>query len=170
MSINKIGILLLNQNYEPLNVCKFRRAISLLIKNKVEVVESNSFQVRTVSSLWEVPSVIRLHYLVKRPRPNKIQISRRNILIRDNHTCQYCGKKSSDLTLDHLIPRKFGGASTWENLVSACKECNNKKGDKPLSEVNIKLKTPPRPLKYLPNVIHSLVSFPIKEEWKKYLT
>ncbi len=172
MNVNKIGVLLLNQNYEPLNICKLKRAITLLLKNKAEVVEQDSSFINTVSSKIEVPSVIRLCYLVKVPT-KKIQPTRRNILIRDNFTCQYCGKKTNDLTIDHLIPRKYGGKSTWENLVSACKECNNKKGDKPLSEVNIKLKSTPKSLKYIPKILSSVKSlndFPIKDEWKKYIS
>lgn len=172
MNVDKIGVLLLNQNYQPLNICKLRRAIVLLLKEKAEVVEWDSCLINTVSTKIEVPSVIRLCYFVKVPVP-KIQPTRRNILIRDNFVCQYCGIKTHDLTIDHLIPRKFGGKSTWENLVSACKECNNKKGDKLLSETKIKLKNEPRPLKFIPTIFYSdksLNNFYIKDEWKKYLT
>ncbi|MEZ4516790.1 MAG: HNH endonuclease [Chloroflexota bacterium] len=76
--------------------------------------------------------------MVKRPRP-RISLSKREILRRDNYTCQYCGRKMRTLTLDHIIPRWQGGPHTWTNLVAACSSCNRHKGGKPIAEVNMRL-------------------------------
>lgn len=162
-------VLVLNQNYEPLNICRLRRAIVLVLQGKAEIIESDSKVVRTVDRSFEAPSVIKLVYFVRKPRP-KLQLSRRSILARDNYRCQYCGQHSSELTIDHVIPRRFGGKSTWENLVTACKQCNNKKGDKTLQQANMKLIKLPKKIKYLPNFSFSRHYKGIeRKEWEKYL-
>ncbi len=132
------AVLVLNQNYEPLNVCNFRRALGLLSDGKAEVLEHRPDGIRTPSRILPKPSVIRLVYLIKRPRP-KVKLSRREIFHRDHYTCQYCGSRSKDLTIDHVIPRHKGGKHTWENLVSACRSCNHRKGGKTLEETRIRL-------------------------------
>ena len=132
------AVLVLNQNYEPLNVCNFRRAFGLLSDGKAEVLEHRPDGIRTPSRVLPKPSVIRLVYLIKRPRP-KVKLSRREIFHRDHYTCQYCGSRVKDLTIDHVIPRHKGGKHTWENLVSACRTCNHRKGGKTLEESRIRL-------------------------------
>lgn len=132
------GVLVLNQNYEPLNVCNTRRALGLLDGGKAEVLEHNANAIKTPSRLLPRPSVIRLVYLIKRPRP-KVKLSRREVFHRDHYTCQYCGTKTKDLTLDHVVPRHSGGKHTWDNLVSACRTCNHRKGGKTLEETRIRL-------------------------------
>ena len=109
-------VLVLNQNYEPLNICNVRRAIVLVIDGKAEVLEEYDFALRSASAEYASPSVIRLVYMIKRPRP-KVKLTRREIFIRDDYTCQYCGRRTSDLTLDHIHPRSRGGQHTWLNLV-----------------------------------------------------
>lgn len=132
------SVLVLNQNYEPLNICNTRRALVLLDGGKAEVLEHGNGGIRTPSRLYPRPSVIRLIYLVKRPRP-KVKLSRREIFHRDQYTCQYCGTKGKELTIDHVMPRHRGGRHTWENLVSACKSCNHRKGGKTLEESKMRL-------------------------------
>ena len=136
------SVLVLNQNYEPLNVCNARRALVLVDGGKAEVLEHAFGDIRTPSRVIPRPSVIRLVYMIKRPRP-RVRLTRREVFMRDQYTCQYCGLKTRDLTLDHVIPRHRGGAHTWENLVSACRSCNHRKGGKALEEFRIPLRRQP---------------------------
>ena len=131
-------VLVLNQNYEPLNVCRARRAIVLLWRGKAEVLENNSDTMRSPSLTIAVPSVIRLVYFIKRPRVQR-KLSRREIFLRDNYTCQYCGQHTKDLTIDHVIPRHLGGQHVWENVVSACKACNQRKAGRSPKSAGMKL-------------------------------
>ena len=137
-----VAVLVLNQNYEPLNVCNEKRAIVLIDRGKAEVLEHGHGHIRTPSQLFARPSVIRLVYLIKRPRP-KARLTRREIFLRDNFTCQYCGTRGKDLTLDHVTPRHKGGKHTWENLVSACRACNHRKGGKMVDEAKMALRRLP---------------------------
>lgn len=122
------SVLVLNQNYEPLNVCDFRRAFTLVGRGKAEVLEhADGAHIRTPSRILLCPSVIRLVYYIRRPQP-KAKLTRRDVFHRDNWTCQYCGVRTRDLTIDHITPRRLGGKHSWENLVSACKLCNHRKG------------------------------------------
>lgn len=161
-------VLVLNSNYEPLDVCKVKRALSLIIQKKAETLETNSGIIRSASLEIEVPSVIRLLYYVRRPKL-ELKLSRKGIFLRDNYTCQYCGKKGGELTIDHVIPKRLGGKSVWENLVTACKDCNHKKGDKTLEEANMKLLKEPKPPQ---NVFYFRLTRYLDEEknegWKKY--
>ena len=137
-------VLVLNQNYEPLNVCNLPRAFRLVFGEKAEVIEYDHQMVRTPRTEYRAPSVIRLQYLIRRPRP-RVKLSRREVFARDRHTCQYCGRQTHDLTLDHVVPRHRGGGHTWENLVTACKPCNHRKGGKTLEEARLRLhREPPR--------------------------
>ena len=137
------SVLVLNQNYEPLNVTNARRAIVLLDRGKAEVLEHASGSVRSTSASLQLPSVIRLVYMIRRPRP-QVRLSRREVFLRDGYTCQYCGLKSRELTLDHVIPRHRGGKHIWDNLVSACKSCNHRKGNHTPDEARMPLARLPR--------------------------
>jgi 5-methylcytosine-specific restriction endonuclease McrA len=136
-------VLVLNQNYEPMNVCDIRRAFRLLGADKAELLANNHQVIHTPTLALEAPSVIRLVYLVKRPRP-RVKLSRREVFARDRHTCQYCGKSSRDLTIDHVVPKHRGGKHEWENLVAACRACNHRKGSKTLGESRMHLLREPR--------------------------
>jgi len=163
------AVLVLNQNYEPLNVCNVRRAIVLVIDGKAEILETHDTTVNTARAKYPSPSVIRLVYLIKRPRP-RVKLTRREIFIRDNFTCQYCGRQVSDLTLDHVIPRSRGGQHTWENLVSACKPCNHRKGGKTLSEAKMTLRQQPyEPTAGLYYTIQRRLESGISAAWEKFL-
>jgi 5-methylcytosine-specific restriction endonuclease McrA len=137
------SVLVLNQNYEPLNVCNTRRALVLVIDGKAEVLEQYDCTIASATRVFQSPSVIRLIYMIKRPRP-RVKLTRREVFIRDNYTCQYCGRQAGDLTIDHVIPRSRGGPHTWDNLVSACKTCNHRKGGKSLKEARMTLRTLPK--------------------------
>lgn len=160
------AVLVLNQNYEPLNVCQARRAIILTLKGKAEVLERDSREIKSPSFCIPLPSVIRLVYLVKRPQPQP-KLTRREVFIRDRYICQYCGQKTNELTLDHVIPRHLGGRHEWDNVVSACKACNYRKAGRIPREAGMKpirQPSPPPPLRHYP--IYSLDGHP---GWQKYL-
>ena len=133
-------VLVLNASYEPLNICSWRRAVVLILKGKAESIEHNG---KMLSDTFSLPTVIRLRNYVKIPY-KEISLSRRNVLHRDNYTCQYCGERRHDLTIDHIQPRSRGGIDTWENVVAACLKCNVKKGDRTPKEANMHLLTTPR--------------------------
>jgi 5-methylcytosine-specific restriction endonuclease McrA len=130
----------LNASYEPLNICTWRRAVVLLMKGKAEQIEHNG---KLIYTNLPVPTVIRLRSYVKIPY-KEISLSRRNLLHRDNYTCQYCGDRRHDLTIDHIVPRSKGGTDSWENVVAACLKCNVKKGDRTPKEANMVMATTPR--------------------------
>jgi 5-methylcytosine-specific restriction endonuclease McrA len=162
-------VLVLNSNYEPLNVCNIRRAIVLVLNGKAEVLEEYDTLIPTASSVFEAPSVIRLVYMIKRPFP-RVKLCRREIFIRDNYTCQYCGVRTRDLTIDHVIPRSRGGPHTWENLVSACRQCNHRKGGKTLEEAKLRpaeKPTEPRAGRYY--TIQRAINRRVNEEWLKFI-
>jgi 5-methylcytosine-specific restriction endonuclease McrA len=121
-------VLVLNASYEPINVCAARRAIILVLKGVAMMEEANGHSLHAARIAMRVPSVIRLLEYRRIPHQTRA-LSRKNILLRDRNTCQYCGKilAAGELTLDHVIPRSRGGASTWENLVACCHSCNRKK-------------------------------------------
>lgn len=160
------SVLVLNQNYEPLNICQARRAVVLMLRGKAEVLESDSREIRSPSFSIHLPSVIRLVYLVKRPQPQR-RLTRREILIRDRYTCQYCGKETRELTIDHVIPRHLGGKHDWDNVVSACKACNHRKAGRSPKEAGMKLirrPSEPPPVRYY--IVYPVQTHP---EWEKYL-
>ena len=163
-----IPVLVLNQSYEPLTICRARRAIVLVYQGKAEMLENGVGFVYTISNSFELPSVIRLAYMVKRPYRQK-KLTRYEVFNRDKYTCQYCGKETRQLTLDHVIPRYRSGQHTWENVVSACVPCNRRKAGRTPQEAGMKLlRKPSRPSDNL------LFSIPYhyrqrRDEWQKYL-
>lgn len=162
-------VLLLNSNYEPLNVCDTRRAFRLLFGDKAEVLEYDHHVLRSARETFRAPSVIRLQYQIRRPRP-RVRLSRREVFARDGHTCQYCGRQTHDLTLDHVTPRHRGGAHTWDNLVTACKACNHRKGGKTLDEARMRLRRPPsEPRADVYSLFGSYLTDPRNEAWRTYL-
>jgi len=162
-------VLVLNSDYEPLNICNVRRAINLVLLGKVDVLHEDSVVLRTVSRTFVSPSVVRLRNHVKRPKP-ELKLSRRSILARDNYTCQYCGHTGNDLTVDHVIPKRLGGPTSWENLVCCCKKCNTRKGDKTLAQVGFTLKQKPRKPKHVPFIsLTKFISGARNRVWRDYL-
>ncbi len=160
-------VLVLNANFEPLNVCSTARAMGLILVGKAEIVQNGRGVIRTPTRVYERPSVIRLQYMVHRPRP-RVRLNKREIFRRDGYRCQYCGRVSAHLTLDHVVPKNRGGKYTWDNLVSACPQCNRRKGNRTPQEAGMKLRrlpTEPRATAlYLYG--HYLKR---NKEWAKYL-
>jgi len=159
-------VLVLNQDYSPLTICTVQRAILLVFLGKADLMTpaSDAF-IRTVSSSYPMPAVIRLHRYINLPYRGVV-LTRNNIFKRDNHTCQYCGT-GKDLTLDHLIPKAKGGKSSWYNLVTACKKCNARKGDYNPEEVGLKIAQKP----FKPNYIMFIRDFSgyVCDEWMPFL-
>ena len=135
-------VLVLNVNYEPLNVCSTRRAFALLFAEKADILLNGRGYIASGSIKFELPSVIRLRYMIKRPRP-QVSLSKREILRRDNHTCQYCGRNHVGMTIDHVVPKRLGGGHSWSNLVAACASCNRRKGGLNLEHTNMRLRRKP---------------------------
>ena len=160
------SVLLLNQNYEPLTVCNVKKAIILIYLGKAELIEHNHGWIRSISTRYPIPSVIRLITYVRAPR-KRIVLNRKNLLIRDNYTCQYCGRRTHPLTVDHVIPKQYGGKDTWENLVIACLPCNNRKANRTPEEAGMSLIRKPK----RPNAFFFFQHFiGVKDEkWKPYL-
>jgi len=163
------AVLVLNQNYEPLNVCNVRRALVLVIGGKAEVLEANPRAIASPTATYVAPSVIRLVYMIRRPRP-RVKLSRREIFIRDNYTCQYCDRQLTDLTIDHVIPRSRGGQHVWDNVVSACRQCNHRKGGKSIAEARMALlKKPHEPRAGTYYTIERRLDTAMHTTWHKFL-
>ncbi len=161
-------VLVLNQSYEPLNVCRVRRAVVLVYRGKAEMLENGSGFIHSADSIFPLPSVIRLAYLIRRPRPIKKKMTRLEIFNRDRHICQYCGKETRQLTLDHVIPRHQDGEHNWENVVSACVPCNRHKAGRTPKQAGMRLMRSPSPPHsntpfYIPYYLQ------VRGEWQKYL-
>jgi len=163
-------VLLLNLTYEPLRVISWRRAIRLLTLGKVEVLEESDAEVRSMTFVIRLPSVVRLLRLVRRgPRP--VRFSRQNIYVRDGFRCQYCGRRPpvEDLTYDHLLPRAQGGRTDWENIVTACVECNARKGGRTPDQARMRPLRPPLRPAWLPAVQITVSWRNAPDAWRDYL-
>lgn len=160
-------VLVLNQNYEPLSICSIRRAVVMMYLGKAELIERfDGKMIRSVRAAYPAPSVVRLGWYVHRPR-KRVLLSRKNIIKRDNRRCQYCGNTSAEMTVDHVIPRKKGGRDIWENLVSACLKCNNKKGDRTPEEAGMALLSNPKRPDHLTYIQHFAGANDTR--WRRYL-
>lgn len=158
-------VLVLNASYEPLNITSWKRAVVLIIKDKAEQVEHNG---KMIYDNFPLPSVIRLRQYIRVPY-TEIPLTRRHVLQRDGHTCQYCGYQGDDLTLDHVVPRSKGGPDSWENIVTACVRCNVKKGNRTPKQAKLHLRTNPRrPYSSLYFELSKHVRSGNHQEWKKY--
>lgn len=166
MLITRAPVLVLNQNYQPLNICNVRRAIALLGKGKAEPIGETGEFLRSATDLIEKPVIIRLYYMVKRPLHRR-KLSRREVFVRDGFRCQYCGDKTRDLTLDHVVPRSRGGQHTWDNIVSACKPCNHGKAGRTPREAGMALFTAPREPR--PNPYAMFHPGRVLDEWRPFL-
>lgn len=162
-------VLLLNSDFEPLNVCHIRRAMALVMLGKADILELHERQISTTTGRLQAPSVVKMRYHVRRPLP-QLRLSRHSVLARDGYTCQYCGVKGKDLTIDHVIPRWMGGPHTWDNLVACCRKCNLKKGDKTPQQAKMKLRTTPRRPHFIPYIsLPAYLKAKSKDQWAFYL-
>src|SRR5262244_1500413 len=163
-------VLVLNASYEPINVCAARRAIVLVLKGVAMTEEENGHFLHAARVAMRVPSVIRLLEYRRIPHQSRA-LSRKNILLRDRNTCQYCAEvlPSSELTLDHVIPRSRGGLSTWENLVACCHPCNRRKGNQTPLEATMKLMREPRAFNLHTSRHIMRLMGRSDDKWRKYL-
>lgn len=183
------GVLVLNRHWTAIHVCSVRRAISLVVQDLARVVDEdcavhdftswtevsqhlaangNQF-IHTPNKRILVPEVILLRGFNRMP-PRTVKFNRRNIYIRDNYTCQYCGRRPAreDLTIDHVVPRSRGGRSTWENVVLACQDCNARKGDRMLADFPLKLaRAPKRPHWY--STLRASLRGPERPIWQRFV-
>ena len=189
------NVLVLNKHYMAIRIVGARRAFSLLFRELAEVVSfeqgtysAYNFQswcdvsefkrnfepdghdwVSTVNFYIAVPRIIRLLFYDRLPR-NEVKFNRRNIFARDKNSCQYCGKRypTSELSLDHIIPRSMGGESVWENIVCSCTKCNVKKGGKTPKQAGLTLIQKPIKPKRNP-LVHIHLGHQRYRSWKQFL-
>jgi 5-methylcytosine-specific restriction endonuclease McrA len=186
--------LLLNADYRPVKIIRWERAFILLMEEKAELVVGYVDEVvRSVSDIWEKPAVVRLReFISDRKLSGRVRFNRTNLLARDAYTCQYCGllpltpRGNPDierLTLDHVVPRslskegkvklpwskKVVSVTCWENIVTACADCNAAKADFPLDKTGFRLKTIPRAPTAVDVLRMSLTRIHIPDEWTSYL-
>ena len=158
----------LDSAFRPLELIDSLEALVLCIIGKAMAIETYEKDIRSAKQSFKLPAVIVLKRYVKY-HFNNLAPNRVNILWRDNYQCQYCAKKfpELELTLDHIIPKSRGGQNTWENLVTACKKCNQKKGSRLLHECKMSLLKPPQKPK--PTVLRKVNKDKINDLWKNYL-
>jgi 5-methylcytosine-specific restriction endonuclease McrA len=162
-------VLVLNLDFQPINICGTRRAVKLLFLGKAEILEGRDQKISSPSGSMPYPSVIKLSYLIRRPQP-QVKLSRKAVLARDGYRCQYCGRRGMKMTIDHVVPRRLKGTFSWENLVCACHACNAKKGDRTPQEAGIALVRQPKRPAFIPYISYAIVDRGLGEEdWKKYL-
>ena len=163
-------VLVLNASYEPLNVCTERRAVVMIFKGVARMEEHNGHMLHSARLSIHAPSVIRLTEYKHVPFERR-SLSRKNILLRDHSTCQYCGNQlpPAELTLDHVLPRSRGGDSTWDNLVACCKRCNYRKGSRTPEEAGMHLTRHPRGFSLHVNRQIMRYLGRADETWRKYL-
>ena len=162
--------LLLNSTFEPLKVVSWRKAVVMVLLEKVEVVEEYDRMIRGISFTVRLPAVIRLNRYIKK-RSFIFKFSRQNLYIRDGGRCQYCGSPFShnELTYDHVIPRSKGGETEWTNVVTCCVRCNFKKGGRTPEEAGMYLIRKPKAPIWIPLLTMSLGLRETPELWKNYL-
>ncbi len=170
-----VAILLLNASYEPLAVIPQRRAMSLMMRGRVDAATETTHTIQTASNAFGIPTVLRLRRYVNVPRRGA-RWSRRGVLQRDNYRCIYCGISAGErqgnkvvgkdeMTLDHIIPRSRGGRNTWGNTACACPACNSRKGNRTPHEAGMTLLWEPK----TPRVGYLVASGEMPAEWKMYL-
>lgn len=167
-NVNAGRVLILNASYEALHVCSVKRAVSLLMHEVAERIEDSDKVLRSPSQLFPVPSVIRLKKFVKRPFRQRVAFNRKNVFRRDDHSCQYCGIRASELTLDHVLPRSRGGSTSWENVVACCHKCNARKRDRLPEEANMHLNRKAVAPQFMFSSAFGLIS-EVDPLWKPYL-
>jgi 5-methylcytosine-specific restriction endonuclease McrA len=161
-------VLVLNASYEPLRIVPARRALILLMQQKVEPVELGAHTLRSADHAITLPLVVRLLRYIRVPRARRLACTRRAVIARDLETCQYCGAQPgrANLTLDHIVPRTQGGTTSWENVVAACSACNHRKGGRTPAQASMALRATPRQPSSLAIALHGELSR--HTIWQKY--
>ncbi len=170
-----VAVLLLNASYEPLAVIPQRRAVSLILRGRVDAATNEGLAVQSTSSAFRIPTVIRLRRYVNVPRRGA-RWSRPGVLQRDSYRCIYCGIRAGEqrhgqtlvrheFTVDHIVPRSRGGRNTWGNTACACPTCNHRKGNRTPHEAGMTLRWEPK----IPRVGYVVASGEIPASWKVYL-
>ena len=173
-------VLVLDAGYQAVNVVPMRRALSLLALGKaVSVEEEAGVLLHSERSSIRCPLVIRLAIAVAHRvyQSLRVRFNKRNVMARDSFACQYCGEETGQLTIDHVHPRSRrssefpkGGPTTWQNCVTACLDCNGRKGDRTPAEAGMQLtRRPIRPRWFLPQLHRKSVTAP-HEAWRRFLT
>jgi len=173
--------LVLDQGYQPHRIVSWQRAVSLLFQQKAEVLESyeealmtpeqgNRAQENGWTFVLKMPAVIRLFRRVARKKA--VRFSRMNVLTRDDWTCQYCGRRlpTRKLNYDHVVPRSQGGKTVWENIVTACYPCNDRKRDRTPTQAKMVLRKQPERPKSLPVVaFHVDAEDSLPDQWASWI-
>lgn len=158
-------VLVLNQSYQPITLTTVKKAINLAWRDKVDLVEISDTMLHSPNSEYPLPLVIRLRSHVRYNPFGRVELNKRNLFKRDNGSCVYCGS-DHELTIDHVVPKSKGGQTSWENVVTACKSCNNRKDNKSLAEIGFELKTKPKRPHHLLFMTHNVK---LHDKWKPYL-
>jgi 5-methylcytosine-specific restriction endonuclease McrA len=165
VSLNR-QVLVLNQNYLPMTVCNAKKAVTMIYRGRAEVIEQDNILIRSVSWSIPMPLVVRIGVYVRVP-VKRVELTRKNVIKRDGHQCQYCGVKNTSMTVDHVVPKAKGGGDSWENLVCACVRCNNTKGGNTPEQASMKLLRKPKRPSRLAFIQHFVG---VKDEkWRPYL-
>ena len=171
MHVSSLRSLLLNSSYEPMKVVSWQKALVMWFQGKVEILEYHSAFARSVHRRFQLPSVLRLKTYVRPRTFEAVRFCRENVYIRDNYTCQYCGTKlaAKQLTLDHVVPASHNGPKNWTNVVSACRDCNQKKANRTPRTANMPLLNEPRAPSWLPTLELEIGEDHIPPDWTPYL-
>jgi 5-methylcytosine-specific restriction endonuclease McrA len=152
-----------------MNVALWQRAVELIFAGKAEAIHNTERRLRSAGGFsMPLPSVIRMLYFVRR-KPKRVALTKRNVLLRDDFKCGYCGMRGerATMTVDHIVPRATGGKSTWLNLVSASARCNGRKRDRTPAEAKMPLLRKPYEPRYIPFL--TVRRHTEREEWAKYI-
>lgn len=193
MTLMKNPILILNKSWIPVRVSTFRRALKKVCNERARFVDHESyclfywgewldkFSMSHKQSLYSNYPVIKgINFSVRQPEvvvcniynnipKTNLKLTRRNLLVRDNFRCQYCGTRvgSREATIDHVMPRSRGGLNTWKNLVISCIKCNVSKGNKTPQETGILLRTTPKKPRW--NPLYALLNKKRPKSWDKFI-
>lgn len=190
MNTLKRQVLVLNRLWTAVNTCSVKRALTLLVDGRAEVVrelDGGAFQtykfqewcdfsknnhgdgINSVTFRIRLPRIIMLLCYDKVPKKD-LKLTRNNVYCRDKDTCQYCGHQLPriDLNLDHVIPRDQGGKSTWENLVCSCIDCNSRKANKTPEQAHMKLLRKPKKPAWTP-FLHLTFGNTPEQEWRHFV-
>lgn len=142
--LEQVRVMVLDSQYQPIEILNWDKAIVLILTQKAEVIEEYDLPIRSPSRVFKMPSIIRK--TKARYRHKSVTFTRRNLFARDNYECQYCGKKKlySELTFDHIVPVRYSGGTNWENIVACCKPCNIKKADRTPEQAKMPLRRAPQ--------------------------